>query len=319
MKGRVSRRAAPLAKVFWGQRWSAKVWAQNGLIKKKMGQEAVWAKSGHKNQKTWEKQKSKENPSPLHPKQKITKNMKEKISPPPSLTKKNDKCSMKENQIKMLLKNKSKKRRKTLCCSCLVFWAMDLAAPDPSIVLCCVVVWCGVLVRCVFKIFVGASKIWALPPLSLRRIPLLKAGTLNCARWGGPTLRSWMASRIPSRVWCLAFTHHMRWCMFWHTGNPRIEPLRMMCWRRCRWSYKKNASRCTARVPIAWWPIAAAWHPQRTPQHSTRNWMRCERHRLTGNVGMSTAYWFSILKIFRIIHTINFILQFLNLTGKVPE
>ena len=28
----------------------------------------------------------------------------------------------------------------------------------------CGVVWCGVSVRCVFKIFVGASKIWALPP-----------------------------------------------------------------------------------------------------------------------------------------------------------
>ena len=29
---------------------------------------------------------------------------------------------------------------------------------------CCVVLWFGVSVRCVFKIFVGASKIWALPP-----------------------------------------------------------------------------------------------------------------------------------------------------------
>ena len=31
------------------------------------------------------------------------------------------------------------------------------------------------------------------------------------------------------------------------------------------------------------------------------NWMRWERHRLTCNVGMSTEYWFSILKILRII------------------
>ena len=30
---------------------------------------------------------------------------------------------------------------------------------------CCVVLWCGVSVRCVFKIFVGASKIWVLPGL----------------------------------------------------------------------------------------------------------------------------------------------------------
>ena len=39
----------------------------------------------------------------------------------------------------------------TICCSCLVCWA--------------VVVWCGVSVRCVFKNFMGASKIWALPRL----------------------------------------------------------------------------------------------------------------------------------------------------------
>ena len=57
----------------------------------------------------------------------------------------------------------------------------------------------------------------------------------------------------------------------------------------------------TMRVPNAWRPIFAA-------RHSTRNWRKWERHRLTGNVGMSTAYWFSILKISWIIHTINFIL-----------
>ena len=33
----------------------------------------------------------------------------------------------------------------------------------------------------------------------------------------------------------------------------------------------------------------------------------------TGNVGVSTAYWFSILKISRMIHTIDCILRFLNL------
>ena len=37
-------------------------------------------------------------------------------------------------------------------------------------------------------------------------------------------------------------------------------------------------------------PVSAARHSYRTAEHSTRNWMRWERHKLTGNVGMSTAY-----------------------------
>ena len=38
---------SPIGHVFWGQGWFSKVWAQNGLIKKR-GQEAVWANSGQK-------------------------------------------------------------------------------------------------------------------------------------------------------------------------------------------------------------------------------------------------------------------------------
>ena len=44
--------------------------------------------------------------------------------------------------------------------------------------------------------------------------------------------------------------------------------------------------------------------------------MRWERHKLTGNVGMSTAYRFSILKISRTVHTLDFIVQFLYLASK---
>ena len=47
--------------------------------------------------------------------------------------------------------------------------------------------------------------------------------------------------------------------------------------------------------------------------------MRWEKHWLTGKVGLSTAYWFSILKISRIIHKINFILQFLNLACEFKD
>ena len=115
----------------------------------------------------------------------------------------------------------------------------------------------------------------------------------------------WLASLILN--WCLAFTHHMWWCVFWYIRAPRIRLLRTRCWRRRR-SICKNVSRYTMCAPNAWRPIFAARHSQRTAQHSTRIWMRWERHWLTGNVGLSTAYWFSILKIYRIIHTINFIL-----------
>ena len=71
----------------------------------------------------------------------------------------------------------------TICCSCLVFWAMDLLARDPLAQdhpvrdppLCCVVCRCCCVVVCrcgVCSIFVGASKIWTLPRLPLRRNPL---------------------------------------------------------------------------------------------------------------------------------------------------
>ena len=43
--------------------------------------------------------------------------------------------------------------------------------------------------------------------------------------------------------------------------------------------------------------------------------MRREWHWSIGNVGISTSDWFSVLKIFQIIHTIYFILHFLYLTS----
>ena len=80
--------------------------------------------------------------------------------------------------------------------------------------------------------------------------------------------------------------------------------------------FAKNVSRYTMCVPNAWRPIFAARHSYRTAWRSSRNWMRWEKHWLTGNVGISTAYRFSILKISWIIHTIYFIFQFLYLTRK---
>ena len=41
--------------------------------------------------------------------------------------------------------------------------------------------------------------------------------------------RSWLASRIQSCAWFLAFPHFMRWCTFWYIRDPRIGPLRIKC------------------------------------------------------------------------------------------
>ncbi len=59
MSNKLSRRAALLAKVFWGQGWFVKVWAQNGLIQKKGAKRRAKsgaAKLGQKNKKNMEKQ-----------------------------------------------------------------------------------------------------------------------------------------------------------------------------------------------------------------------------------------------------------------------
>ena len=48
--------------------------------------------------------------------------------------------------------------------------------------------------------------------------------------------RSWLASLIQS--WCLAFPHHMWWCVFWYIRDPWIGLLRIKCWRRRRWICK---------------------------------------------------------------------------------
>ena len=75
--------------------------------------------------------------------------------------------------------------------------------------------------------------------------------------------RSWLASRIQSCVWCLAFTHHMRWCVFWYIRTPWVWLLRIRYWRRRYWICKKN-SRYTMCVPNAWRSIFAARHSYRT-------------------------------------------------------
>ena len=64
-------------------------------------------------------------------------------------------------------------------------------------------------------------------------------------------------------------------------------------------------------VPNAWRLFFAARRYERMSQHPFRYWMRWESRWLTGYVGISSAYRFSVLEILRIVHTIYFILQFL--------
>ena len=113
MSNKLSRRAAPFAKVFRGQGWFSKVWAQNGLIKKgakrRSGPSVV-----RKTKKTWknkkipkskmEKQKS---PSSSLPDQKI------KLKKINNKIKNLKKCSKKENQLKILLKQEKISKNKS--------------------------------------------------------------------------------------------------------------------------------------------------------------------------------------------------------------
>ena len=91
---------------------------------------------------------------------------------------------------------------------------------------------------------------------------------------------------------------------------PLMQFLRIRCWWWRIWICK-NVSRYTMCVPNAWRPFSAARRYERMSPHPFRYWMRWEWHWSTGNVGISTANWFSVLKILRIAHTIYFILQFL--------
>ena len=71
-------------------------------------------------------------------------------------------------------------------------------------------------------------RIWNLQPLLVCTIILWKS-SLTRDEWLSGWL-SWLASLILS--WCLAFTHHMWWCVFWYIRDPRIGLLRIRCWRR---------------------------------------------------------------------------------------
>ena len=122
--------------------------------------------------------------------------------------------------------------------------------------------------------------------------------------------RSRLASQISILFWSFTFLRCRRMKRLLNWRIPLIQFLRIRSWWRCMWIYK-NVSRYTMCVPNAWRPLFAARRCERMPQQSFRYQMRWERHWSTGNVGTSTANWFSILEVLRIVHTIYFILQFL--------
>ena len=114
-------------------------------------------------------------------------------------------------------------------------------------------------------------------------------------------LRSWFCSGIFNFLRC----RHVKRLLDWRI--PLIQFLKIRSWWRCRWICK-NVSRKTMCVPNAWWSFSAARRYERMPQQSFRYRMMWEWHWSTGNVGISTANWFSILEVLTIVHTIYFIL-----------
>ena len=136
-------------------------------------------------------------------------------------------------------------------------------------------------------------KIWNLHRNSLKNLPHF--GWLHFFGW-----RSGLASLVLG--WCLVIALPCMWWVNWfrHMSTPLIQLLRIRCCRRRLWVYK-NVSRHTMRVPNAWRPFFAARRYEGRPQQSFWYRMWWEKHWSTGNVGMSTAYWFSILKISWII------------------
>ena len=123
-------------------------------------------------------------------------------------------------------------------------------------------------------------------------------------------LRSRLASQILILFLPFTFLHRGRVERLLGWRIPLMQFLGTRCWWRRIWICK-NVSRYTMCVPNAWRPFSAARRYERMSQHPFKYWMRWEWHWSTGNVGISTANWFSILKILRIVQTIYFILQFL--------
>ena len=158
------------------------------------------------------------------------------------------------------------------------------------------------------------------------------AGVGNFSKW-----RTEICSRCWSAPYFFEEFPHWRWLNFWPTVQTGISDLELvfvslssplsMSESAVRYGnsmdsipadevlkvthldLQKNVSRYTMCVPIAWWPFSAARHSYRKAWHSFKNWMRREWHWSTGNVRISTANWFTFLKIFWIIDTINFILH----------
>ena len=107
--------------------------------------------------------------------------------------------------------------------------------------------------------------------------------------------RSWLASRIQSCVWILTFTRHMRWYVFRYVRNQGLNHpgsgdeedaggfTKTFPEKTCV-SQKSGGLSLRLSIPRGRLSI---------PPGFLRKW---EKRYLTGNTGLSTAYWFSIFK-----------------------
>ena len=135
---------------------------------------------------------------------------------------------------------------------------------------------------------------------------ILGKSSLTRVEWVSGS-RSWLASRIQSCVWCLAF-HSLHAVMYvlthWKAKHSSLAdkvlkktPLDLQT------TFPKNHA-CPKY-------LAAYLCGSAFPQNGLafrQDFEKVGKRRLTRNVEQSTAYRFSIFNISRIIHTINFIL-----------
>ena len=115
---------------------------------------------------------------------------------------------------------------------------------------------------------------------------------------------------IPDPELVFGFFHHIWWCVFWKIRTTWIQLLRIRCWKWRCWSCK-NVSRHS--LPCVSQMLDGPFSRLGIPKYKLNIPPR------SGNVGMSTAWSSSTLKISRIKHAIDFILYFLNLGCELKD
>ena len=141
------------------------------------------------------------------------------------------------------------------------------------------------------------SHCWS-APIILWKISLTREGWIS--GW-----RSWLASLILRLVFD-SHSSHVVMCVLIHQ-RPK-DSCGWSAARRRRLDLQERFPKKHACPKYLAAPFLRLGIPRERLSIPARILKRWEKRKLTGNVGLSTAYWFSILKISRVIHTVDFIL-----------